>query len=243
VSSLRETYGSEPPAVDIERGLSGDGLITFTEAVSGLVEGRPVELLIVDFVSGASHRPSSKWRVGTITTARGGQAKFELVSLERRNRQIVLNRFKPGCQWRFPDCGVNIATFTESVTVVSVIDPFTITISGTTKPNDYFNLGAIQFSSGQLAGWSADIRAWVLSSNTLKLAQPIRGVLAPGDTASIRPGCDRSTGDAGCGRYNNKSRRRAFDHLPDGTVSVPAAPEAAAAAGSDGGSGGAGVVG
>ncbi|AMS41153.1 baseplate hub domain-containing protein [Aminobacter aminovorans] len=236
VSSLTETNGSEAPTVDIERGLSGQGLITFTEAVTGLVEGRPADLIIVDFISGASHRPASKWRVGTIQTTREGQASFELVSLERRNRQVVLKRFKTGCQWKLGDagCGVDLAPFTEAVTVVSSADPYTIVLSGTTQADDYFNLGAILFNTGQNTGLAYDIRDWVLSSNTLKLAAPLRRPLTGGDTASIRPGCDGTAGAAGCGRYSNKARRFAFDHLPDGTVSVPAEPEAAAAAGTDG---------
>ena len=223
VSSIRETSGSEPPTVDIERGLSGAGLITFTEAVTGLVSGRPVTLTVVDFVSGASHVPASKWRVGQVTTTREGNATFELVSLERRDRQLILGTFEPGCQHKFGDsgCGVALGPLTINVSVVSSTDPNTVVITGATAVDDYYNLGAIRFTSGQNAGLAYDIRDWVLSSGTMKLYSPLKRPLTAGDTAQLRPGCDKSEGAAGCGRYNNLGRRLGFSDLPDGTISIP----------------------
>jgi uncharacterized phage protein (TIGR02218 family) len=224
ISNLRETSGSEPPTVDIDRGLSGQGLITFTEAVTGLMSGRPVELIVVDFVSGASHVPASKWRIGQVTTTREGNASFELVSLERRDRQLMLSTFEPGCQHRFGDsgCGVNLVPLTADVVVVSSADANTVVISGATQADDYYNLGAIKFTSGQNAGLAYDIRDWTLSTGMLKLFSPLKRPLAAGDAAQLRPGCDKSEGAAGCGRYNNLTRRLGFSDLPDDKISIPA---------------------
>lgn len=228
VSSMRFTDGINPPTVDIERGLNGVALVTFTEAVSGLLAGATVELYWVDFVSGASHQPASKWRIGQVYTSRGGEASFSIVNLERRNRQLYLKRCRPGCQWQLGEtgCGVNLAPFTDNVTVVSSADLLTLVVSGPSPfpADDYYNLGAIKFTSGDNNGLAYEVRDWVQSTGTLKLINKLKRPAEAGDTATIHPGCDKSTGSAGCGRYSNTARRLAFDNLSDDNLTWPVLP-------------------
>ena len=225
ISKMRFTSGENPPSVDIDRGLNGTYLVTFTEAASGLVSGAPVTLYMGDFVDNVFHEMGSKWRAGKVTTSRSGAATFAIISLERRTRQLILKRYEPGCQWKLGEtgCGVNLASYTDSVTVVSSSDLLTIVVSGPSpaRADDYYNLGAIKFTSGDNTGLAYDVRDWVSSTGTIKLMNKLKRPVQAGDTATVHAGCDKSTGSAGCARFSNIARRFAFDYLPDENLSFP----------------------
>lgn len=242
ISALNLSDGQTPPAVEISRGIGTAGLLTFTEAASGIASGATVDLYIVDFISGASHELGSKWRIGRIDTTREGTVTFGIVSLARRNRQLFLRRYKPGCQHQLGDagCGKDLTAFTETVTVVTNADLYTLTVTTASSPapaDDYFNNGALKFTSGDMAGTSYDVRDWVQSTGTIKLFSPLKGLVTAGDTATVHAGCDKTTGAAGCARFDNIARRFAFDHLPDDQLDYPAVQEPAPAPPPDGGGG------
>ena len=167
----------------------------------------------------------SKWRIGKVTTSRSGAATFTVVSLERRNRQLILKRYTPGCQWKLGEtgCGVNLASYTDNVTVVSSSDLRTIVLSGPSpaRADDYYNLGAIKFLTGDNAGLAYDVRDWVQSSGTIRLMNSLKRPVQAGDTATVHAGCDKTTGNAGCARFSNIARRFAFDYLPDENLTFP----------------------
>jgi uncharacterized phage protein (TIGR02218 family) len=227
ISDVTFSDGSTAPTLEIERGLGLDSVLTFTEAASGLASGAPFELYLVDYVTLASHQIGSKWRVGQISTTREGVVNFDIVSLARRNKQLFLKRFGPGCKWNLgidPDLGAGEGcqidlfgspSFSDTVTVITNADPWTLTVSGSSRADDYYNLGAMKFTAGNLNGQSFDVRDWTLSGGTIKLASPLSGPAAVSDTAIIHAGCDKSNGANGCARFNNHARRFSFDYLPD----------------------------
>ena len=136
----------------------------------------------------------------------------------------------PKCQHHLGDagCGVNLTgspSYTDTVTVVTNADPWTLTVSGSTQADDYYNLGAMKFTSGNLNGQSYDVRDWTLTGGIIKLARPLRGTAAVSDTATIHAGCDWTTGAAGCARFNNIQRFFGFRHLPDENLDFPVVDE------------------
>lgn len=219
---------ADAPSIEIDRGISTEGLVTFTEAVTGLVKGAPVQIISVDYESGAGHIISSKWRIGTIDTDREGNANFTVVSLERRTKQLYLEVFSPPCKWKTVGgfgCEKDMTDFTRVLTVVTNPNPLTLTVSGGTDPDDFFALGALKFLTGASSGQGYDVRKWVLSSGTLKLDSPLRSSVAPGDTITIHAGCDKTDGPAGCSRFSNFARRFAHPMLPDENLNWPVKPE------------------
>jgi uncharacterized phage protein (TIGR02218 family) len=226
VSGYRESL-SDAPTIQVMRGLSNLGPITFTEAVSGLAAGALVDLMLHNFITFESHTIGSKWRVSTIETTREGQVSFEIVSLERRTKQLHLNVFSPPCKWHLGGygCEKDLAAFTKSFTVATVADALTFTTTAMTDADNYFAQGAASFLTGAAAGMKKDIRASVLSTKTIKLESPLPVTLAPGDTLTAHAGCDKTDGAAGCARFSNFARRFAHGYLPDENLNWPVMPD------------------
>lgn len=226
VSSVTFTDGDGAPAVDLTHPLGTVGPITWQNAASGLISGLAVRLWIYEFDNGYAHEIGSKWYIGSIQTNDAGMAVFEVKSASRRNKQLFLRRYEPKCQHQLGDsgCGVNLASYTETVTVATNPDLFTLTVTASSSPvpvDDIFNNGAIKFTSGPLQGTSYDVRDWVSSTGTVRLFSPLKGVPAAGNTATIHQGCDKTTGAAGCSRFSNIERFFGFRYLPDENLTVP----------------------
>ena len=229
ITGMTITDGNAAPTIEIDRGVGLDTLLTFIEAASGVASGAEVVIYLVDFVSGASHNLGSKWRIGKIDTGRDGLVVFDIVSLARRNKQLFLKRYVPPCQWHLGDvgCGIDLdgsPSFTDTVTVVTNADAYNLTVSGSSRADDEFNLGAMKFLTGDLTGQSFDVRDWTLSGGVLVLAKPLTGAAGVGDTATIHTGCDKSNGAAGCAFYSNQARYFGFRHLPEDNQEAVADP-------------------
>jgi len=239
VGTASFSSGSGAPSIGLTNPAVAVGPLTFEEAASGLISGLPVRLWIADAEAGTRDEIGSKWYIGTIETNDAGRVSFEVKAASRKQKQLFLDKFNPVCANQLGDarCGVNLATFTDTVTVSSVTDAFTFAVTGSSRANDYFALGAIQFTSGDNDGLSYDVRKWTLSGGVVKLASPLKRPVIIGDTATIHAGCDRTTGAAGCARFSNVARFRGFEYLPDDNLSFPIVDEEAIAAAGGGGSG------
>ena len=207
-------------AASLAQGSASDsiGPILFTDAVSGLYSGAAVRLFLVDWTTGEGGEIGFKWEVGTIAVKDSGETSFDIWSALRTNHSLFLKRYGPGCTADLFDarCGVDVAAWEDSVTVASYVSAFTFTISGARPAavDGWYQDGAIAFDDGENAGFAYDIRTWVDSTNTVTLRQPLRRPLVPGVAARIHPGCDKTTGPNGCGRFANYARFQGFAHLP-----------------------------
>lgn len=239
LSAFSFSTGETPPAVE---GMSGAGLslpMGFDAVASGILTGSAVRLWVAGVASGKSWELGSKWYVGGSKIDDAGKVTLDIKASARRNRQLYLRTFAPGCKHALGDsgCGVNLASYTDTVTVVTNADRLTLTVTGSSRANDYFANGAIRFTSGEMNGLSMDVRKWTLSGGIIRLANPLPRPLTAGDTGTIHAGCDKTTGAAGCARFANIARRFAFDHLPDETLSFPVVTTEAATAATTGGEG------
>lgn len=208
-------------AASLGQGSAADsiGPITFTAAVAGLYSGAQVRLFLVDYTTGEGGEIGFKWEIGSISTKDNGDTTFDIWSALRTNHALFLKRYGPGCSADLFDarCGVNVATWDDSVVVASYISAFSFTITGArgAAVDGWFQDGAIAFDAGENQGFAHDIRRWTQSSGTVVLRQPLRRPLTPGTVARIHPGCDKTTGANGCGRYANYARFQGFIHLPN----------------------------
>jgi uncharacterized phage protein (TIGR02218 family) len=217
MGSMRATDGSDPASLDIEIPVSDDGPVTPDNVTSGMYQGASVILAIVDyFNTDITPDIGFKWVVGETRITNDGKAVFEIRDATRINRELILKTYGPVCTASLGDdrCGVDLATFTDSVTVATVIDAYSFTVTGSVRADDFFNNGAIKFTAGDNLNRAYTVRDWVQSSSTVRLWEQLRAGLTIGDTATIHAGCDKTTGAAGCTKFSNIARFQGFEHLP-----------------------------
>lgn len=135
------------------------------------------------------------------------------------SRMVPAEIYQPGCRNSIYDaqCGLDPAAHSVAG-VVTALDPARLAFfnSSLVAPAGAFDLGAVTFQSGALAGESRTVRAYAGGAVLTVLPWPV--LPAVGDAFTIRPGCDRTK--ARCGQLGNLHRFRGEPHVP--------APETAA---------------
>ncbi|MGD0143964.1 MAG: phage BR0599 family protein [Rhizomicrobium sp.] len=81
-----------------------------------------------------------------------------------------------------------------------------------TSPTTYFYEGTIAFTSGELEGITANLKA--SSSTTLTLADQLPVAPQPGDSFDAYPGCNHTTRAGGCATFNNLAHFRGYPNVP-----------------------------
>jgi uncharacterized phage protein (TIGR02218 family) len=113
----------------------------------------------------------------------------------------------------------------EVATVVSNKE-FTITYVDSRAVNDWFNFGAIRWTSGNNVGRVAEIKDWVQTGATLSLYLDMPRVIQVGDEFAIYPGCSKSfAATDGCqAKFDNALNFRG-EHLVPGEDSALTYPD------------------
>lgn len=165
------------------------------------------------------------WKNGTLgeVKIKNGQFQAELRGLEFYLNTNIGDTYGPTCRVDLGDskCTVNLSLYIQDGHVVSVTDLqtfvpsslFEIGVSPTTPaPSGWFTNGVITWLTGQNAGFSMEINGW--DATTLSLFENMPYPIAPGDTFTIVPGCDQTTGPNGCQKYNNIDNYRGEPFIP-----------------------------
>jgi uncharacterized phage protein (TIGR02218 family) len=132
--------------------------------------------------------------------------------LELLNIEMPRNVVKPGCYNDLWDagCGLLKALFTVSSSAATSSTKTQILCS-LAQAAGYFDLGTIEFSSGQNSGVKRTIKSY--TPGTINLSSPLPYTPAPGDTFDAAPGCDKT--ESRCDTiFNNKANRRTFPYVP-----------------------------
>jgi uncharacterized phage protein (TIGR02218 family) len=217
MGSMRATDGSDPASLDIEIPVSDDGPVTPDNVTAGMYQGASVRLAIVDyFNTDITPDIGFKWVVGETRITNDGKARFEIRDEARVNRELILKIYGPVCTANLGDarCGKDLTAFTDTVTVATVVDAYSFTVTGSARANGFFDNGAIKFTAGDNLNRAYTVRKWVLSTATVTLWEPLRAGLTIGDTATVHAGCDKTTGAAGCTKFSNIARFQGFENLP-----------------------------
>lgn len=160
----------------------------------------------------------------------GGRFKFEVRSMFDRYNQVIGRLLSPYCTADFGDtqCGVARTNIAATVLTTSSDFQFTLNIGGS-YADDYFNLGTVQFLTGELAGTDeVEIFDYIGATGAVTLLAPLPELPQPGDTLYIRRGCSKlkKSSDASlptCHSYDNVVNFRGFDQVPgsDQYLKVP----------------------
>ncbi len=136
---------------------------------------------------------------------------------EALNISLPRNVYQPSCVHTLFDsgCGLNSLAFLTAYTVDTSAGTPTktlIPISSSLIPAPYWELGAMQFTSGINNG----VRRAIKLNRTLQqivVTPPLPNVPTNGDSLVLVPGCDRlqSTCDS---KFSNKDRFRGYPYIP-----------------------------
>lgn len=168
--------------------------------------------------------------VGTVTLFKGqvseaefsrNEARVKVKSwLELLNMNVPRNLYQSGCRATFGDslCGVSKAAWTVAGAITGGSTNLSLRVTGLTQATGYFDQGVLQFTSGNLAGVKRTVRSFTSTSDPLvdvvALGIPLPKGPGYGDTFTICPGCDKTTGPNGCARYSNTLRFAGFPFIP-----------------------------
>lgn len=143
---------------------------------------------------------------------------FTLNEYKSRMTQLMpRNLYQKECRHQLFDsgCTLNAASFAVNGTVGGGSTQTNIVASPAPPAGSSgtWLLGRIVMTSGKNNGFQRLVTSWDGVTN-IGLLQPLPFAPTPGDTFTIYPGCDKSTGSQGCGGFNN---------LPNfgGTPNVP----------------------
>jgi uncharacterized phage protein (TIGR02218 family) len=128
-------------------------------------------------------------------------------------RLVPAEIYQPGCRNTIYDarCKLSPAALSVAGTVTAVVGSgLSIFDTGLTAAAGAFDLGAVTFTSGALAGEQRTVKAYAGGVLSVVLPWPVQPAI--GDAFLVRPGCDGTR--ARCASYGNLSRRRAESHIP-----------------------------
>lgn len=231
-SKISTKVGVEPAELDIDIYAGPNNLIggtLFTQAVrEGQFDGATVEL---DRLFGTTPQDTSlgvmTWFYGRVADCDVGRSKISMKVKSLMNllaiQQMPRRLYQASCSHVFGDtmCGYNRVTGVAAdgttggpaqvnVTAASGSTPGLINATGAV-PN-YID-GTITCVSGANAGASRTI-ANNGSGSQVGMFRPFLSAITAGDTFTLLPGCDHSTGSGGCAGRNNLLRFGGFPYIP-----------------------------
>lgn len=233
-NTYKSTGGFDQSAISNQAGLNVDDVeaiawlsddsITIEDLRAGLFDGAEVYLSAVNYKNLSLGQVMLRrgW-LGECLATPEGRFKTELRGFTQLLQEPQGQVYSPECRADLGDsrCGVNLAAHTSSVTITSVIDRRTFTVSGAASDDPAYYLGGlITFTSGANAGRSIEIVQWGAGSPAGSPHAPIVTVFLPlgydlqvGDTATMTAGCDKTT--ATCkARFANLQNFRGEPYLP-----------------------------
>ena len=109
-------------------------------------------------------------------------------------------------------CGVARTGWTMNATALPGSTASQV-LTGSIEAAGFFVGGVIAFNSGSLAGVARTVRSHV-AGGAVTFFESLPQAPAAGDAFALTPGCNRSLGDGGCAKFNNRLRFRGTPFIP-----------------------------
>lgn len=141
--------------------------------------------------------------------------------LELLNQNMPRNLYQSGCVNTLfdPSCALAKSGFGVAGTALAggTAGRISTTLANATG---YFDLGSITFTGGANSGTSRCVKSYVQGSpGTVSLISPFPNAPAAGDTFTLYPGCDKTTGTCAA-KFANLANFRGFPFIPSNETSV-----------------------
>lgn len=232
-SKTSTKIGVEPAELDIDILAGGSdqvGGLTFADAVRvGVFDGATVELDRYFAQPNGSALGCLTWFYGRVAETDIGRSKIAMKVKSLMNllavQQMPRRLFQASCGFVFGDrmCGYNRVTGVAADGTTGGPAQITITaasgssqsglVCATSVSNDYLD-GTVTGLTGENAGFSRTV-AWLPAGGLgIGLIYPWLFPVAIGDTFTVLPGCDHTTGSGGCAGRNNLPRFGGMPYVP-----------------------------
>lgn len=224
------------------RGIISSAKLTEKMLREGSFNGATVEEFMVDWrFPFAGRTRVTKYQIGRVMwNDAKGMFETDLVGLSERLQNKVGEIYTRMCRWNLgdADCGVNLATWTRTGTISTVIDEATFTssvlVSGAVY-DGYFNDGSLSWTNSNNNGLNSIVKRFTSIPRKFELTVPPPTPLQVGDTFSVVTGCNKLSGVDIDGKmvpsghckhkFNNMSNFGGFPFMPtnDKLYMTPAA--------------------
>ncbi len=201
-SNIRSTSGLEVD--NLEGVLTEGGVVTRADILRGLWDGAAWTLFQfnrADISQGfvvlkAGHLGNIQPRVGKFVVE-----MRDLRQALQAEHSVVL---QPDCRHDLGDakCGVNLASFTDTITVTGVTSAQVFTHSST-RADDFFGNGHITWLTGANVGVRVKVKTYASASDTFTLAEPMLSAIQIGDTATAVAGCRKRRTEDCAAKFSN----------------------------------------
>jgi uncharacterized phage protein (TIGR02218 family) len=200
-------------------GVLNDEGIQSEDLEAGRWDGAWVEFLQVDWADTSKGAEILRVGVTGTTQRRRGQYTAEIRGLLQFLQSNIGGIVVPSCDADLGDarCTVDLEGspgFRVAGTVLAASSRRLFTVSNLGKPDGWFDGGEITFTSGANDAIRMEVKQHDAGSpGTLETQLPMPYDIAPGDTFTIVPGCDKSK--ATCiAKFNNVLNFRGFSFVP-----------------------------
>ena len=224
------------------RGIISSAKLTEKMLREGAFNGATVEEFLVDWrFPFAGRTRITKYQIGRVAwNDAKGMFETDLVGLGERLQNKVGEIYSRMCRWNLgdADCGVNLASWTRTGTIATVIDEVTFTSSalvGGQTYLGYFNDGTISWTNSNNNGLKSIVKRYFPTGVKFELTMPPPTPLQVGDTFSAVTGCNKLSGvdidglsvlSGHCKhKFNNMANFGGFPFMPtnDKLYTTPAA--------------------
>jgi len=214
IMGVKHILGGDKPSLQINFSHSDGGVIDTFDLNVGLWDGAEVILYVVDRNNLTTlGDPLFTGSVQPIVlNPIGATGSFDIRGLSAKAESIA-QRYSPMCRTDLFSslCQVDPDAWDHTGTVGTIIDRFNITVAGLGSPpvDGWFNQGVGETA----AGIKFEIGNWVFSTLQLTTYLPVCALFTPGEALTLWPGCDKTVGPNGCGRFSNWINMQAEPHF------------------------------
>jgi uncharacterized phage protein (TIGR02218 family) len=211
-TNIQSTSNLSVDNLDIQGLLSALG-ITDADIQAGIYDHAQVWIFQVNWADTSQIIPFKYGHLGEVRTADAFLAEFR--SLSQLLTQTIGDTITPDCNAELGDsrCGITLATYTVTGSVVAVTDRSSFTDTTRTEADDHFKYGLLTWTSGDNNGYSMEVKSYTLSTGAFELFEPMPYDIGAGDTYSVYAGCNKS--ETICKtKFSNLDNIRGFPNCP-----------------------------
>jgi len=212
-SAVEMTLNSAASNLDIAVLFSAD-LLRRSDLERGLLIDAAIELRIIDYLH--PEYGSVLMFAGNVASVQGPDNQSGVLTVTgniSRLSKSLTEVYQPTCRADFGDtrCGVNIASYSEAVTVTAVHSNNQAFETGDTMIVNAFKLGIMVWTTGDNTGVAQEVVTNEADGTILLFFRPPFAIQV-GDTGTLYQGCLKTV--AACKAYNNILNFRGEPYVP-----------------------------
>jgi uncharacterized phage protein (TIGR02218 family) len=203
ISAIKQTSNGEMPSCQIAA-VSGDGFTFDSEEIDiGLYSGATVEIYKVDRKNLTRKGLEFTGAISTVTTDPiDHQVVFDVKGPASAAGRLITQKRAPMCRTDLYSvlCQVDKTAYDVATTVATIPTAFSFTVTGSlAQATNYFNQGVLLTANGR----KLEIAAWHQPTQTINTYLACNRLLTVGLGLTLYPGCDKTDGINGCGKFSN----------------------------------------